>query len=76
MVYQANVDTPDRFLLFFVYRNIVGTFLCIASWNKPEEVSEINTFVRLGNGYSKDIETPYSAVSIDPFIIALKLAHG
>ena len=48
----------------------------IASWNKGSETSEVNTFVRLGNGYSKDIETPYSPVNIDPFIISLRLSQG
>lgn len=76
LVYQANIDTQERFLLFFIYRNIVGTFLCIASWNHDDQTSEINTFVRLGNGYDKDIETPYSPVNIQPFIISLRLAHG
>lgn len=55
LLYQANIDTPERFLLFFIYRNIVGTFLTIASWDKQSQVSEIHTFVRLGNGYQEDI---------------------
>ena len=32
--------------------------------------------MRLGNGYEKDIETPYSPVNVQPFIISLRLAHG
>ena len=32
--------------------------------------------MRLGNGFDKDIETPYSPVNIQPFIISLRLAHG
>ena len=76
LTYQANIEIPERSIHFFIYRNIVGTFLMIASWNKASQESEINTFVRLGNGYSKDIQTPYSPVDIHPFIISLRLTHG
>ena len=76
LLYQANIDTPERFLNFFIYRNVVGTFLVIASWNKESQAAEINTFVRLGNGYSEDIQTPYSPVDIEPFIISLRLKQG
>ena len=76
LLYQANIDTPERFINFFIYRNVVGTFLVIASWDKATQASEVNTFVRLGNGYSEDISTPYSPVDIDPFIISLRLKHG
>ena len=76
LLYQANIDTPQRFLNFFIYRNVVGTFLVIASWNKEIQAAEINTFVRLGNGYSQDIQTPYSPVDIEPFIISLRLSQG
>lgn len=55
LVYQANIDTPERFIHFYIYRNIVGTFLGIASWVKADQRAEINTFVRLGNGFSKDV---------------------
>ena len=76
VTFQANIDVPDRFIHFFIYRNIVGTFLGISSWVKADQTAEINTFVRLGNGFSKDVETPYSPVNIQPFIISLRLAHG
>ena len=55
LVYQANLELPERFIHFFIYRNIVGTFLVIASWDKKNQEAELNTFVRLGNGFSKDI---------------------
>ena len=76
MLYQANINTPERFISFFIYRNVVGTFLVIASWVKGSETSEVNTFVRLGNGYSQDVSTPYSPVNVDPFIISLRLSQG
>ena len=37
MLYESNFNTKDRFLFFFIYRNIVGTFLCISSWDKLTE---------------------------------------
>lgn len=76
LLYQANIDVEERFINFFIYRNVVGTFLVIGSWDKAEQQAQINTFVRLGNGYSQDIQTPYSPVDIDPFIISLRLKHG
>lgn len=76
LVYQANLEVPERFIHFFIYRNVVGTFLVIASWDKSTQSSEINTFVRLGNGFDQDIQTPYSPVNIQPFIISLRLANG
>ena len=75
-LFQANLDTPDRFVHFFIYRNRIGTFLAITSWYHETQVSELNTFVRLGNGYDKDIETPSSPVDINPFVISLRLKNG
>ena len=75
-LFQANLDTPDRYVHFFIYRNRIGTFLAITSWYHETQASELNTFVRLGNGYDKDIETPYSPVDINPFVISLRLKHG
>jgi hypothetical protein len=49
----------------------------IASWDRKERVAEVNTFVRLGNGYEKDVTTSlYDPVSINPFIISLRLSFG
>lgn len=76
LLFQANIDVPERFISFFIYRNIVGTFLVIGSWNKTIQEAEVNTFVRLGNGYSKDVETAYGPVEIDPFIISLRMSSG
>lgn len=76
IVFQASIETPERYIHFFIYRNIVGTFLVISSWERSSQVAHINTFVRLGNGYHKDVETPYSPVSIRPFIISLRLKEG
>lgn len=48
----------------------------VSSWERSAQVAHINTFVRLGNGYHRDVETPYSPVSIQPFIISLRLMEG
>lgn len=63
-LFQANLDTPERFIHFFIFRNIVGTFLGIGSWDHATQVGEVNTFVRLGNGYDENIQTPYEPVDI------------
>ena len=39
IIYEANVDTPNRYIIFFFYRNGVGTFLTIASWDKGKSIS-------------------------------------
>ena len=43
-------------IVFTIYRNMIGTFLTIASI--PLETTEvsINTFVRLGSGYKSENE--------------------
>lgn len=51
IIYQAEVSTVTSFLFFVIYRNIVGTFLVIDTWNKAAQTSQVNTFVRLGDGY-------------------------
>ena len=60
-------------MVFYFHRNIVGTFFTIASWDFEGRFSEVNTLVRLGNGYSADVQTQYDPVSIDPFILTLTL---
>lgn len=75
-LFQANIDTPERFLHFFIYRNIVGTFLAIGSWHHETQVSEVNTFVRLGDGDAGHVPSITQPVDINPFIISLRLKHG
>lgn len=71
--YQAGVDSPRDFLFFTIYRNIVGTFLVITTWTKNTQQTQINTFVRLGNGYAEGSGANYDPVKIDPFIVSLAL---
>jgi hypothetical protein len=34
ILYQGYGDVPERYLFIFIYRNLMGTFLAIASWDK------------------------------------------
>ena len=72
-LYEASVDSPNRFLYFTIYRNIVGTFLVITTWNKASAKTQVNTFVRLGNGFAENSGQKYDPVDIDPFIVTVSL---
>ena len=72
-LYEASVDSPSKILFFTIYRNIVGTFLVITTWTKETQVLQINTFVRLGNGYEEGSGANYDPVNIDPFIVTLAM---
>ena len=54
----------------------MGTFLCICEWRKADKISDIITFVNLGDGYQSDIESPFSPMKPKPFFISLRLAEG
>lgn len=72
-LYEASVDSPVRILFFTIYRNIVGTFLVISTWQKDTQQLQINTFVRLGNGFEEGSGANYDPVDIDPFVVTLEL---
>jgi len=76
IVYQANVNTKNSFLFFVIYRNIVGTFLVITTWEKQGQTTQVNTFVRLGNGFAVGSGALYDPVKINPFVISLQLGEG
>lgn len=76
VVYEAGVNSPSEYLFFTIYRNIVGTFLVITTWDKTDQTTQINTFVRLGNGYDSSSGALYTPVTIDPFVITLDLSPG
>ena len=61
--------------MIFIYRNVVGTFLTIASWNKDTRTSEINTMVRLGNGFSRNVKTRYDPFSVEPFVLSINIGQ-
>ena len=46
----------------------------ISTWNKASARTQINTFVRLGNGFAENSGQRYDPVNIDPFIVTLSLA--
>lgn len=69
-LYEASIDSPNAYLFFTVYRNIVGTFLVSTTWNKATQNTQVNAFVRLGNGYNSLI---YEPINIDPFVINIAL---
>lgn len=72
-LYEASVDSPLKFLYFTIYRNIVGTFLVISTWTKADAKTQVNTFVRLGNGFAENSGQKYDPVNIDPFVVTLAL---
>jgi len=74
--YQANVNTRDSFLYFVIYRNIVGTFLVITTWDRTAQTSQVNTFVRLGNGYATGSGALYDPVKVNPLVLSLQLGEG
>lgn len=76
IVYQANVNTLNSFLFFVIYRNLVGTFLVITTWDKAGQTTQVNTFVRLGDGFEAGSGALYGPVKIDPFVISLQLGEG
>ena len=73
LIYQANLNMPGKLMIFYFHRNIVGTFFTICSWHFEQAYSEVNTMVRLGAGSQSNIQSNTEAVSIDPFVLTLKL---
>ena len=72
IIYKAQLNTPEAFLFFYIYRNSVGTFLCVASWNKKENVPGVENFVRLGNGINPKQDSPFKPVKIQPIILSMR----
>ena len=46
----------------------------ISTWDKASAHTQVNTFVRLGNGFSENSGQKYDPVNIDPFVVTLSLA--
>lgn len=56
-IFQANFEVPSKDTLhFYIYRNKVGTFLVVISKKKDTIDVSVNTFTRLGSGFTQ--ETP------------------
>jgi hypothetical protein len=72
-LYQASIDAVSEYVFFTIYRNTVGTFLVSTTWAKDTQNTQINAFVRLGNGYDPARGQIYDPVNIDPFIVSIAL---
>jgi hypothetical protein len=62
LIYVAAVERGDSYQFLAIYRNIVGTFLAITSWKKQASSFDVNTLVRLGNGYAQNSGANYKPV--------------
>ena len=71
-IYQANINTPATQLFFTIYRNLVGTFLVITTWQKSDQRTQINTFVRIGNGFEANSGANYDPVD---YLVKAELVH-
>ena len=60
-LYQAVVITQDQIYMFFIHRNIVGTFQTLASYDLNTREQSIKNLVRLGNGAVPDVKNPNEA---------------
>ena len=73
LIYQANLELPNRLITFYFHRSVAGTFFTIASFYDEGSRSEINTMVRLGNGYTPGLRSNSDPVSIEPFTIGFRV---
>lgn len=48
----------------------------ITTWEKAAQTTQVNTFVRLGNGYEAGSEALYDPVKVDPLVLSLQLGEG
>lgn len=76
LIYRAQVERGDTYQFLAIYRNIVGTFLAITTWKNQSKEIEVNTLVRLGNGYEKDSGALYKPVSLRGLQIKYALGQG
>lgn len=64
-IFQTNINIPNKESLhFYIYRNVLGTFLAIVSHDKETGILSINTFARLGSGFSRDINSKNDTIVI------------
>ena len=67
LVHTESIVTTQRFYCLATYVNIVGTFLVIGS-SDAQDVSQVNTFVRLGAGSTGTI----TAIAIQPTVVKIQ----
>lgn len=74
LVYSTIIDLPDQILMFFIHRNIVGTFQTVSGFDKAERTQSIKNMVRIGSGASPDVQNLNEApVDIEPTILSIQL---
>lgn len=64
LIYVAAVNRTESYQFLAIYRNIVGTFLAITTWKNQSSTFDVNTLVRLGNGYAKNSGANYKPVKL------------
>jgi hypothetical protein len=64
LIYVAAVDRTGTYQFLAIYRNIVGTFLAITTWQNQSSTFDVNTLVRLGNGYAPNSNANYKPVNL------------
>lgn len=72
VVYSTVGSTAERDYCLVTYVNVAGTFFVIGSDAAKTHVCEVNTFVRLGNGYEDDSGANYEAVNFQKVTLPLR----
>lgn len=56
LIFQTNVDLlGTETMHYFIYRNRQGTFLVVVSKKKANLDVGVNTFVKIGSGFARDV---------------------
>jgi hypothetical protein len=76
LIYVAAVDKADTYQFLAVYRNLVGTFLAITTWKNQSSTFDVNTLVRLGNGFAKNSNVNYKPVNLQISHFRYNLGQG
>lgn len=76
LLYRASLRTGDKYIFLSIYRNIVGTFLAVTRWENGQNKAEINTLVRLGDGWASGSGANYKPVNVDYNNLDLVIGAG
>ena len=58
LLYATVIDSSSETYMFFIHRNIVGTFQTVSAVDKTTLEQNIKSLVRLGAGASVDVQDP------------------
>lgn len=72
VVYSSVGSTEDRVYCLVSYVNVAGTFFVIGSDAAKTHVCQVNTFVRLGNGYEDDSDANYKPINFQKVTLPLE----